>query len=280
MSANADPTAESQVGPDSTIPPNLAKEPVSPNVQDERRGRELHQYFRPPASLEADAVRLPYPDTVLQAHAQSITWRLNVQCAMVNLIDKDTQYIVAKSTRATSLDDVSIADNIMDQMRAGCVNFPKREGRLCEHTILQIPRFQGNIRTPAYFEARHLDLDERFKELPLVVLGPCFRYYCGVPLMSAAGVVIGTLFVMDTKSPEPMGVENINCEFVAARTKLSIRLTRRSSRDMREERNVTLGHHQREDETGPSHQDEQVSCRLCQSQASLSGVEEEGPPTM
>jgi hypothetical protein len=46
-----------------------------------------------------------FPDTVLTAHAQLVTWRLNCQRAMVSLIDRDVQYFVAESTKTLHLDD-------------------------------------------------------------------------------------------------------------------------------------------------------------------------------
>lgn len=47
------------------------------------RARELYKYFRPPVADHAA------PDTVLTSHAQLVAWRLNVERAMVSLIDEE-----------------------------------------------------------------------------------------------------------------------------------------------------------------------------------------------
>lgn len=43
--------------------------------------------------------RLSVPDAVLTAHVQLAAWRLDCQRAMLSLIDKETQYFVAESTK-------------------------------------------------------------------------------------------------------------------------------------------------------------------------------------
>jgi hypothetical protein len=67
-----------------------------------RRARELYKYFIPPDAAAAE----PAPaDTVLTAHAQLVAWRLQCQRAMVSLIDRDTQYFVAESTKTLNVAD-------------------------------------------------------------------------------------------------------------------------------------------------------------------------------
>jgi hypothetical protein len=78
---------------------------VEPDDFGEERARELYQYYRPPKHDGSDAVYLPYADTVLQAHCQLAACRLNVQRAMVCLVDKDTQFFVAEATKTLTLDD-------------------------------------------------------------------------------------------------------------------------------------------------------------------------------
>lgn len=235
------------------------QEPVREEFVDERRARELYQYFRPPSSQEADAIKLPYPDTVLQAHAQLVTWRLDVQRAMVSLIDSDTQYFVAESTKTLNLENVSVADNLMDQVWAGCVSVPKA-GRLCEHTIVQRPRQKGRQWTPAYFEVCDLSLDERFNELPFVTSEPFFRYYCGVPLQTESGVNIGSLFVIDSRVLRPMGYKDIHCKVLQANDELTDQLiTLSRPRDLCQERHVAPQDYQGEDGAVPRDQHEHVS---------------------
>lgn len=123
---------------------------------------------------------------------------------MVSLIDRETQYFVAESTKTLDLSDSSVHDDPSDAIWAGCINVPKA-GRLCEHTIQELPRPNGD---PAIFEVLDLTKDDRFDTLPFVVEAPFFKYYCGVPLKTKKGVAIGSLFALDNKVREPLSRSN------------------------------------------------------------------------
>lgn len=90
--------------PVSTLPQNTA--------DDRERARELYKYFQPP--------KAPEPiDTVLTAHAQLAAWRLGAGRAMISLIDEETQYFVAESTKTVHLDDAAQYDDPDDAIWAG-----------------------------------------------------------------------------------------------------------------------------------------------------------------
>ncbi|QDS77761.1 hypothetical protein FKW77_005006 [Venturia effusa] len=170
---------------------------------DSRRARELYKYFVPQNSAYC-TTKHTIPDTILTSHAQLVAWRLNCQRAMVSLIDRETQYFVAESTKTLDLSDASQYDDPSDAIWAGCVEVPKA-GRLCEHTIQEVPRANGD---PAIFEVLDLTKDDRFNTLPFVAEAPFFKYYCGVPLRTKKGVAIGSLFAMDNKVREPASRSN------------------------------------------------------------------------
>lgn len=194
-----------------------AQEPLNEVAISSRRARELYRYFIPPRSTIASS-KATSPDTVLTAHAQLVAWRLNAQRAMVSLIDRETQYFVAESTKTLNLGDTTQQDDPADALWAGCVNVPKA-GRLCEvsvnliseylssysnalqHTIAALPPSDGR---PAYFEVLDLTRDHRFNQLPFVSGPPRFRYYCGVPLRTKKGISIGSLFALDDKVRQPI----------------------------------------------------------------------------
>lgn len=67
----------------------------------------MSRYYRPPREAKNEAVFLPYPDTVLQAHAQLAALRLDVQRAIVGLVDKSSSYFVAEATKSLDLEDTS-----------------------------------------------------------------------------------------------------------------------------------------------------------------------------
>lgn len=94
------------------LPPNTA--------EDRKRARELYKYFKPPSR--------PAPiDTVLTAHSQLAAWRLNAERAMVSLIDEETQYFIAESTKTIHLDDAEKYEDPDDAIWAG-VSLPFASG--------------------------------------------------------------------------------------------------------------------------------------------------------
>ncbi|EKG12536.1 hypothetical protein MPH_10336 [Macrophomina phaseolina MS6] len=172
------------------------------SITDSSRARELYKYFQPPRPPynTVSVTRSGVPCTVLTAHAQLVAWRLNAQRALVSLIDRETQYFVAESTKTLDLANSEEYEAPNDAVWAGCVSVPKA-GRLCEHTIEQSPSPDGS---PACFEVLDLTKDERFNSLPFVAGEPHFKYYVGVPLRTKKGIPIGSLFAMDDRVREPL----------------------------------------------------------------------------
>lgn len=78
---------------------------TEPEDVGEERARELYQYYRPPKEVKDQSLYLPYPDTVLQAHAQLAAYRLDVRRALIGLVDKDSSYFVAEATKTMDLED-------------------------------------------------------------------------------------------------------------------------------------------------------------------------------
>ena len=95
--ADSAPTGKQQ-----SIPATALSDTGLPS--DERRAQELDRYYTP---SNKSALRLTDRDSALPAHMQLLCWRLGMQRALVSLIDRDTQYYVAESTRTMSLHNPS-----------------------------------------------------------------------------------------------------------------------------------------------------------------------------
>lgn len=93
--------------------------------------------------------------------------------SLITLMDKDVQWVITPH----GID--------LKQM--------PRETSFCTHAIDQ----------DGVMVVNDAQLDERFKEAPLVKYNPNVRFYAGVPLKSDDGHNIGTLCVLDDKPQEP-----------------------------------------------------------------------------
>lgn len=91
---------------------------------------------------------------------------------------------------------VSIVSEHRQWFRAGTgleESDTSREISFCTHSIL----------TPEVFQVPDARLDPRFMDNPLVTGEPHIRFYAGVPLVTADGLALGTLCIIDDK-PRPL----------------------------------------------------------------------------
>lgn len=89
---------------------------TEPDDIGEERAHELYQYYRAPRHEKNESLFLPYPDSVLQSHAQLAAIRVNVKRAIIGLVDKDTSYFVAEATRTLDLEDESQYEHKDDEL--------------------------------------------------------------------------------------------------------------------------------------------------------------------
>ena len=108
------------------------------------------------------------------------------------MIDLETQYFIAESTKTLDLADTSKSENEGDGLWLGCASV-SAAGRLCEKTV-ELPVLPNDY--PA-FVVNDLSQDPRFNQLPFVTGPPFFKYYAGVPLTTDRGINIGSLFIID-----------------------------------------------------------------------------------
>lgn len=111
-----------------------------------------------------------------------------------SVIDQETQYFIAESTKTLDLADTSRSEKEGDDLWLGCASV-SAGGKLCEKTI-ELPVLPNGY--PA-FVVNDLSQDPRFNQLPFVTGPPFFKYYAGVPLTTNRGINIGSLFVIDDR---------------------------------------------------------------------------------
>ncbi len=121
------------------------------------------------AAVERYAPAGPPPSSELDDLARLASRLCGTPLAMVSLIDRDTQRLLAGV--GTPLEKLS------------------RDVSFCAHTIL------GS----AVMVVPDAALDERFAASPLVADSPNIRFYAGAPLVAPDGFAIGTLCVLDQR---------------------------------------------------------------------------------
>jgi signal transduction histidine kinase len=137
--------------------------PPIPEETEQARLKTLKQYQNINTDLE-----VPFEDI-----AELAAEACDMPIALITFIGENTQWYLAKYGT--------------DQQEA-----PRQES-FCNHVI--VSPYKTLI-------VNDLNLDSRFSSHPLVVNGPKFKFYAGVPLTTPEGYAIGTLCIKDFKSRE------------------------------------------------------------------------------
>ncbi|KFY90738.1 hypothetical protein V500_04985, partial [Pseudogymnoascus sp. VKM F-4518 (FW-2643)] len=174
------------------------------------RERDLYQYYQPSSSpgFEPDHIPKSSYDTTLSAFAQLATLRLNTRRALISLIDRTNQYILAEATQTLSLQSDSV-HNDQDELWFGCTTLTRSQG-LCEEALGVVPSPGPRRLLPLIIN--DLTQDARLKDRPFVTSRPSLRFYAAMPITTKAGFKIGCLCVMDDKPRD--GLSNVEIGFL------------------------------------------------------------------
>jgi hypothetical protein len=128
------------------------------------------------------------PDVALSSLLQLLVARLDVDMAMVSLLDEETQFYLAGAHKDVTKPATESAQWF------GCDQIA-HAGGLCERTIA-IDSTQG----PPIYEELDMTENPRTKDLPYVSgTYASFRHYAGAPVKTAAGIPVGTVFVLSNQ---------------------------------------------------------------------------------
>lgn len=139
-------------------------------------------------------------DSALAAFALLAARVVNKQRALISLLDKETQYVLAESTRSLSM-AAPYTHGPCDQLwLGGRLERPHRD--TLSATTLTLP-------PNGIMEIRALDEHDTFRHMSYVAGEPMLRYYCGVQLRTRSGFPIGSLCVVD-QQPFPEGMSEVD----------------------------------------------------------------------
>ncbi|EED13742.1 sensor histidine kinase/response regulator, putative [Talaromyces stipitatus ATCC 10500] len=216
--------------------------------RDDRRFRELYRYFQPanPAALlyqlqndlsnsrepSADSDDVPTvernvgnplavslmppqedlrsPNTILTSFAQLAAHKLNVERAIICVLGRDSEYILAEAPRVEQTSAQSL-----------WIGYGS-DGRFGPTLNLNTVALPASTKTDYQFQiVNDLSADERYADLPFVANEPHFRFYAGTPLTTENNINIGVLFVLDPE-PRPNGLSDHEKESLGSLSSMSM----------------------------------------------------------
>jgi len=143
----------------------------------------------------------------LTAFAQLGVLRFNAKRAFISLFDRKNQYILAEATKTISLQSDGVHDE-GDALRFGHAIITRGRGAPCEYAFQsevndirkEADSNDGSTPAPPHFIVMDLANDDRFKHMPQIdTHEPETRFYCGVPIRSPKGIIVGSFGITDTK---------------------------------------------------------------------------------
>jgi signal transduction histidine kinase/GAF domain-containing protein len=158
------------------------------------------RYYQPAFSRHFTLDHTPRSstDTALSAFAQLATLRLGTRRALISLIDRTEQHVLAEATQTLSLQSDLVHDD-RDELWFGCTTFPRALG-LCEEALsAPSSRVSASPSSSLSFVpmvVNDITKNPRFKGKPFLALRPSVRFFASVPLRTKTGFEIGTLSVM------------------------------------------------------------------------------------
>lgn len=165
-------------------------------------------------------------DSSLTAFAQLGALRLNARTCIISLLSRDTQYIIAESSKSMSLQDDS-SHSEGDGLLFGLTTLPI-DSTLCAWSLAHARKRAQALKglddgepLPPFFIG-NMAADERFQQHPAVTAGPCLRCYLGVPLISPkTGAMLGSYCILDDKPRGELGESSASFMRDMAKTVMS-----------------------------------------------------------
>jgi hypothetical protein len=144
-----------------------------------------------------DYVPAPSKDPALTALAQLGALRLGASRALISLLDGQNQYILAEATSHMPLRSNG-RHNASNQLWLGNVRIPRSSG-VCERVLALTPEDPASTERSLAIIIDDMRENEQLGKRSYITDGPKWRFYAGVPMISADGAVIGAFCVFDDK---------------------------------------------------------------------------------
>ncbi|KAF4984249.1 hypothetical protein FZEAL_537 [Fusarium zealandicum] len=182
---------------DDTSPEWLQSGGVSPGQKTQQeQDRPENATGRPSASK----------DTVITSLAQLGLWRTGTDRALISLFDRNNQYIVAETTRQSSLSPKTSPSNPDDEGLWLQSTTVPRQLSVCDQALMaQANEPDASSTQLPLTLIPDLSTDPRLSQIPHALSNYPARFYAAVPIRSPTGVDIGVYCVVD---PSPRTAED------------------------------------------------------------------------
>ncbi|KAL3464358.1 hypothetical protein BJX64DRAFT_95463 [Aspergillus heterothallicus] len=149
------------------------------------------------AGLLPEALVLGEYNVTLTSFAQLAALRLNVERVLISVLDRQSQFILAQSSKHI-LGVKKPCESTDNGLFDGCHTLSTTAWSMCKNTI-NLPPANKERGEFHFLEVNDLSQDDRYKSLPFVKADPHFRFYAGTPLTTETNINIGCFFLLDTK---------------------------------------------------------------------------------
>ncbi|KAJ5144909.1 hypothetical protein N7448_002301 [Penicillium atrosanguineum] len=154
-------------------------------------------------------------DITLAALSQLGVFRTGSNRCFVSIIDGQNQFIISETTKSVSLrnkdkhipgDGVYIGVRALDLVWGVCPHTIKLFTSTDSSIDIDTPNVTANV---SRYIIRDFTKEDSFKNRPYVLEWPHMRFYAEVPLLSAAGYVLGSYCVVDDKPRDKFDDEEV-----------------------------------------------------------------------
>jgi hypothetical protein len=154
---------------------------------------------QPSTATGPETLVLGTSNNTLTSFAQLAAVRLNVDRALICVLDRDAQFVLAEATPTLNLNETTIHDND-DGFWLGSTG-SRKVWPIVQDTVA-LPTSDRQNAQHHFLEVNDMSQHARFKHLSFVENEPHFKFYAGVPLTTENNINLGCFCVLSSEPRE------------------------------------------------------------------------------
>ncbi|KAJ5820346.1 hypothetical protein N7474_005937 [Penicillium riverlandense] len=154
---------------------------------------------QPSTATGPESLILGTSNNTLTSFAQLAAVRLNVDRALICVLDRDAQFVLAEATPSLNLNETTIHDHD-DEFWLGSTG-SRKAWPIFQDTVA-LPTSDRQNAQHHFLEVKDMSQHARFKHLPFVENQPHYKFYAGVPLTTEKNINLGCFCVLSSEPRE------------------------------------------------------------------------------